>query len=45
LHGVPDGEVVEGNISHGCVRMHVVDAEWLRYSFVNYGTKVVVKPY
>ncbi len=45
LHGVPDGEVVEGNISHGCVRMHVADAEWLRYNFVNYGTRVVVKPY
>lgn len=45
LHGSPEGEVVEGNISHGCVRLHVADAEWLRYNFVNVGTKVVVKPY
>lgn len=45
LHGSPDHEVVEGNISHGCVRMHVFDAEWLRYNFVNVGTKVVVRPY
>jgi lipoprotein-anchoring transpeptidase ErfK/SrfK len=45
LHGVSEGEVVDGNISHGCVRLHVVDAEWLRFNFVNVGTKVVVKPY
>jgi hypothetical protein len=45
LHGVPDSEVGEGNFSHGCVRLHVADAEWLRYNFVNMGTKVVVKPY
>jgi len=45
LHGVSEGEVVEGNISHGCVRLHVADAEWLRFNFVNVGTKVEVKPY
>lgn len=45
LHGVSEGEVVDGNISHGCVRMHVADAEWLRFNFVNVGTKVEVKPY
>jgi len=53
LHGSPDGEVVYGNISHGCVRMHVEDAEWLRFNFVegpnssnNYrGTKVIIRPY
>lgn len=51
LHG--SYEVVYGNISHGCVRMHVDDARWLRYNFVdgpnysnNYrGTKVVVRSY
>ncbi len=37
--------VVEGNISHGCVRMHVADAEWIRFNFANIGTKVIVKPY
>lgn len=45
LHGTPGSHVVEGNISHGCVRLHVEDAEWLRYNFVQVGTKVVVKPY
>lgn len=45
LHGSSVREVVDGNISHGCVRMHVADAEWLRHNFVNVGTKVVVKPY
>lgn len=45
LHGVPDSEVGEGNYSHGCVRMRVGDAEWLRYNFVEIGTRVIVKPY
>lgn len=45
LHGASNSHVVEGNISHGCVRLHVSDAEWLRYNFVNVGTKVVVKSY
>lgn len=43
LHG--SYEVVEGNISHGCVRMHVSDAEWLRFNFAHVGTKVIVRPY
>lgn len=43
LHG--SYEVADANLSHGCVRLHVKDAEWLRYNFVNVGTKVVVKPY
>ncbi len=45
LHGVPDNEVGDGNYSHGCVRLHVADAEWLRFSFVNVGTRVIVRPY
>lgn len=45
LHGVPDSEVGEGNYSHGCVRLRVGDAEWLRYNFVDVGTRVVVKSY
>jgi len=45
LHGVPSSEVGEGNFSHGCVRMHVADAEWIRYNFADIGTKVIVKPY
>jgi hypothetical protein len=45
LHGSPDGAVVEDNISHGCVRMLIPDAEWLRYNFASRGTKVIVQPY
>tara|TARA_R110000868_G_scaffold203421_7_gene451245 strand:+ start:2176 stop:2718 length:543 start_codon:yes stop_codon:yes gene_type:complete len=37
--------VMEGNQSHGCVRMKVADAEWMRYNFAKIGTKVIVKPY
>ncbi|HEX4044780.1 MAG TPA: L,D-transpeptidase [Gammaproteobacteria bacterium] len=52
LHGSP-GAVMKANVSHGCVRLFVPDAEWLRYDFVeppraenNYrGTKVIVLPY
>lgn len=52
FHGSPGG-VVLGNESHGCVRMFVSDAEWLRYEFVDppdetnnfSGTEVIVMPY
>ncbi len=52
LHGSP-GQVIADNVSHGCVRLFVQDAEWLRYDFVDppiaenryRGTKVVVLPY
>lgn len=51
LHG--SYEVAAANISHGCIRLHVEDAEWLRFNFVDgpnednayQGTRVVVKPY
>lgn len=43
LHG--SNEVVRGNISHGCVRMHVSDAKWIRFNFAEPGTKVIVRPY
>lgn len=45
LHGSPDATVVESNISHGCVRMRIPDAEWLRNNFASVGTKVIVKSY
>lgn len=45
LHGSPEGAVVEANISHGCVRMRIPDAEWLRFNFANVGTQVVVESY
>lgn len=43
LHG--SYQTAEANLSHGCVRLKVADAEWLRYNFVTVGTRVVVKPY
>jgi lipoprotein-anchoring transpeptidase ErfK/SrfK len=43
LHG--SYEVRRANISHGCVRLHVADAAWLRFHFVDVGTLVVVEPY
>lgn len=51
LHG--SYNVVAANVSHGCVRLKVDDAYWLRFNFVDgpnagngyRGTKVVVKPY
>ena len=52
LHGSP-GEVANGNISHGCVRLFVDDAEWIRFNFAErptsendyHGTRVIVLPY
>lgn len=43
LHG--SYNVVSGNISHGCVRMHVKDAQWVRYNFAERGTRVIILPY
>lgn len=51
LHG--SYEVVFANASHGCVRLHVEDAKWLRFNFVEgptanneyLGTRVIIKPY
>jgi len=45
LHGSPDNIVIEDNVSHGCVRMRIPDAEWMRYHFAQVGTKVIVLPY
>jgi hypothetical protein len=52
LHGEPNG-LPGYNASHGCVRLYVNDAEWLRYDFVegpnegnNFrGTKVMIGAY
>lgn len=51
LHG--SNEVVNGNVSHGCVRLHVDDARWIRFNFADgpssgnnyHGTRVIVRPY
>lgn len=44
LHGYPHVSSTR-NASHGCVRMKVADAAWVRYNFAQVGTLVVVKPY
>ncbi len=43
LHG--SHEIAEANLSHGCVRISVSDAEWVRFNFATIGTKVVVMSY
>lgn len=45
LHGSPARDVVRANISHGCVRVHISDAKWIRFNFAERGTKIIVKPY
>ncbi len=44
LHGSYELSATK-NISHGCVRMRVSDAEWLRYHFVKIGTLVEIESY
>lgn len=51
LHG--SSEVEYGNISHGCIRIHIDDAKWLRFHFVEgpipqnhyLGTKIIIGEY
>ncbi len=41
IHGTPDDASIGYSASHGCIRMHVPDAEWL-FDHVGYGTPVVI---
>lgn len=51
LHG--SYEVVAANVSHGCIRLHVEDAKWIRFNFAEgpdadndyQGTKVIIRAY
>jgi lipoprotein-anchoring transpeptidase ErfK/SrfK len=51
IHG--SNEIEYNNVSHGCVRVHISDAQWLKQQFVEgptksngfHGTKVVIKSY
>lgn len=51
IHG--SHELADANLSHGCVRIQVNEARWLRYNFVDgpnssngyRGTKIIIKPY
>jgi lipoprotein-anchoring transpeptidase ErfK/SrfK len=41
IHGTPDDASIGYSESHGCVRMHIPDAEWL-FGHVDVGTPVVI---
>jgi lipoprotein-anchoring transpeptidase ErfK/SrfK len=41
IHGTPDPGSVGYSRSHGCIRMHVRQAEWL-FRRVNVGTPVAI---
>ena len=41
IHGTPDAASIGYSASHGCIRMHVPDAEWL-FSRVSVGTPVLI---
>jgi lipoprotein-anchoring transpeptidase ErfK/SrfK len=41
IHGTPDDASIGYSASHGCIRMHIPDAEWL-FQHVRVGTPVVI---
>jgi len=41
IHGTPDDASIGYSASHGCIRMHIADAEWL-FHHVKLGTKVII---
>jgi lipoprotein-anchoring transpeptidase ErfK/SrfK len=41
MHGTPDDASIGYSASHGCIRMHIPDAEWL-FQHVEIGTPVVI---
>jgi lipoprotein-anchoring transpeptidase ErfK/SrfK len=41
IHGTPDDASIGYSASHGCIRMHIPDAEWL-FTHVDLGTPVVI---
>jgi lipoprotein-anchoring transpeptidase ErfK/SrfK len=41
IHGTPDDASIGYSASHGCIRMHIPDAEWL-FTHVELGTPVVI---
>jgi lipoprotein-anchoring transpeptidase ErfK/SrfK len=41
IHGTPDDASIGYSASHGCIRMHISDAEWL-FHHVKLGTPVVI---
>jgi lipoprotein-anchoring transpeptidase ErfK/SrfK len=43
IHGTPDDASIGYSASHGCIRMHIPDAEWL-FNHVTVGTTVFIVP-
>jgi lipoprotein-anchoring transpeptidase ErfK/SrfK len=43
IHGTPDAGSIGYSVSHGCIRMHIADAEWL-FVHVRIGTTVFIVP-
>lgn len=41
IHGTPDDASIGYSASHGCIRMHIPDAEWL-FNHVEVGTQVFI---
>jgi lipoprotein-anchoring transpeptidase ErfK/SrfK len=41
IHGTPDDASIGYSASHGCIRMHISDAEWL-FEHVHIGTQVII---
>ncbi len=41
IHGTPDAASIGYSASHGCIRMHISDAEWL-FGHVDIGTPVYI---
>jgi lipoprotein-anchoring transpeptidase ErfK/SrfK len=41
IHGTPDDTSIGYSASHGCIRMHIPDAEWL-FQHVDIGTPVII---
>jgi lipoprotein-anchoring transpeptidase ErfK/SrfK len=41
IHGTPDDSSIGYSASHGCIRMHIADAEWV-FTHVKLGTPVVI---
>ena len=41
IHGTPDDASIGYSASHGCIRMHISDAEWL-FNHVDVGTQVFI---
>jgi len=41
IHGTPDDASIGYSASHGCIRMHIADAEWL-FEHVDVGTPVLI---